>query len=137
MCSYLNENELTGRRPQKVHGIGTGGEEKPRRKIYVGFSRDYMPVGCDSNIYVGLNLYQEGIIEVRGVSHNKFLFGGNSVFAFDKEIKNNPCEYIQKLAEENHCEIDYSPAIDRGLNMINRLEAIVEDGAKILGVAVV
>ena len=118
-------------------GTGTGGEDSPRKKVYVGFSRDYMPIDSSSDIYVGLNLYQKDIIEVKGVSHKKFLFRGNFVFAFDTEIENNPCEYIEKLARENDCDIDYSPAIDRGLNIINRLEDMVEEGAKTLGVVLV
>ena len=118
-------------------GTGTGGEDKPRRRIYVGLSRSYMDVKDGDGIYVAVNLYQKDLIEVRGASYKKFLLEGDSLFAFDKEKKNNPREYIEKLAMENNCEVDYSSAIERGLDLINKLEAMIKEGAKTLGSVVV
>src|SRR4030043_1249962 len=126
MC-YLNENEITGRRTQKVHGTGTGvgTGSIPKRKIYVGFSRskDFVKKINDNDIYVGLQLYLKDLVELEGISDKKFLLNSNSIYSFE-EIKNNPCEYIEKLARENDCDVDYSPAISQGLFIISRLETM-------------
>ena len=105
-------------------------KEQPRRKISVGLNGYFKAVEMGAGrvgdtIYVELNYYEDNGIMLSSASRKQFLIRGHSVDS-SRGMTRYPIEEIQRLAESNNCDIDYSMAIEQGLKAVFGLEKVLE-----------
>lgn len=113
---------------------------KPRRTIFVGL-KGYVDIAKKisqrgSDIYAELTRPDESTVTTITLdSEEEYRIRETATHTglFSYSTRLDPMKYIQDIARLNDCEINHSPAIDKGLMAVGRLETISKQIKSIVG----